>query len=486
MIFEVIVRARQRLLCNAIAGEAIRALSTGIGTLVLVLLLGTDILSHRWIILFPSIAFVAGVLVAWCRRPDAYAAAQLLDSRLRLPDTLSTAVFFARLRPPRTCDEYMKKGQREQAMRAAATVDVRAALPLRVPRGMWVSAMVLALLAAALLDFRYHFEGKLDLRRPAITAVLQLLHASKMELAKIQQRLQTPKPDWPDSNRGNDDAESPQDSDSTSADGNSNKKENAYGEANAAVKRERSAPLGNQADQEDTLPEEGKGGNSQSAPSERGNGDVAQQQSVQSASTETAADQAGSNSTLFSKVSDTMANLLSALKPQSGGGQPGDKGRNTASSGDHSGKSEADARQVATALGSHNMGSPGDDGQQDATMSASGKSADAHGQPYPGSAAGSQDGSKQIQLADQLEAMGKISVILGKRSKDLSGTVSVEVKSGSQELKVAYAARNVEHGAADARNERDQIPLVLEDYVEQYFRNIAKANPHPPKLLKRH
>ncbi|MBZ5581530.1 MAG: hypothetical protein LAQ30_04860, partial [Acidobacteriia bacterium] len=93
----------------------------------------------------------------------------------------------------------------------------------------------------------------------------------------------------------------------------------------------------------------------------------------------------------------------------------------------------------------------------------------------PGSGIGNQDGSKDIKQAEQLAAMGKISEILGRRSANLSGEVTVEVQSSRQQLRTPYAARDSRHTEAGAEIGRDEVPLALQPYVEQYFEQVRKT-----------
>ena len=220
MIFKVVARARRRLLWNAIAGEGIRAVSAGMGALVLLLVFGTEILSWRWVWAVPSIIFAAGVSIAFKRRPDAYGAAQRIDSRLRLADTLSTAVFFWLATPSRQCDEGTRLRQRERAAEIAVGVDLRSALPLRIPRSICAWAIALAVLAAGLLTLRYHFAGRIDLRAPASAAIMQLVREAKTDLAKLQKALETPAPDKADGNIEPADNKASEKADGTAADAN--------------------------------------------------------------------------------------------------------------------------------------------------------------------------------------------------------------------------------------------------------------------------
>jgi hypothetical protein len=92
----------------------------------------------------------------------------------------------------------------------------------------------------------------------------------------------------------------------------------------------------------------------------------------------------------------------------------------------------------------------------------------------PGSGIGRQDGDKDVKLAEQLAAMGKISEIIGKRSQNVSGEVTVEVQSNSQQLQTPYSRRSGTHGEAAAEIGRDEVPMALQAYVQQYFEQVRK------------
>ena len=73
--------------------------------------------------------------------------------------------------------------------------------------------------------------------------------------------------------------------------------------------------------------------------------------------------------------------------------------------------------------------------------------------------------------------MGKISEILGKRSANITGETTVEVQSTSQQLRTQYAQRSAQHSQGGAEISRDEVPVALQSYVEQYFEQIRKQQP---------
>jgi len=89
--------------------------------------------------------------------------------------------------------------------------------------------------------------------------------------------------------------------------------------------------------------------------------------------------------------------------------------------------------------------------------------------------AGSADGDKSAKEAEQLQAMGKISEILGKRSQNVTGEVMVEVGSTKQQLKTPWAQRDATHVEAGSEIHRDEVPLMYQQFVERYFEEIRKV-----------
>ena len=113
------------------------------------------------------------------------------------------------------------------------------------------------------------------------------------------------------------------------------------------------------------------------------------------------------------------------------------------------------------------MNSPGKGG---------GKSNDKDASAQPGSGIGRQDGSKDVRAAQQEKAMGKLSEVIGKRSANVSGEMTVEVQSGSQQLKTGYTQKSAQHAATGGDVSRDEVPLDLQPYVSGYFDEIPQGS----------
>lgn len=87
---------------------------------------------------------------------------------------------------------------------------------------------------------------------------------------------------------------------------------------------------------------------------------------------------------------------------------------------------------------------------------------------------GKQEGAKDFREAQQQEAMGKLSELLGKRAENLTGEVTIEVSSGKQQLRTPYVSRTASHAAAGAEIKRNEIPLEYQHYVQQYFEQLRR------------
>jgi hypothetical protein len=182
-----------------------------------------------------------------------------------------------------------------------------------------------------------------------------------------------------------------------------------------------------------------------------------------------------------------MKNLLSRLNLQPP--HSSDEESSTAQSGKTGRGKSKDGKENAAAKSSQKQdGGEQDDAQsgeadqnamaaQNGEAKGSGKSDSNQPSKQPGSGIGSNDGAKDVKLAERLAAMGKIAEILGKRSANLTGEATVEVQSTTQELHTPYAQRRAEHSESGAEIGRDEVPVALESYVEQYFEQVRKPAP---------
>jgi hypothetical protein len=494
MVFKTVRRARLRILANEAMRHAAYALSAALASLILLLLLGTQILNWEWLFLLPAITLAAGAYMTWRSAPSAYRVAQRVDHNLKLADTLSTALFFAAGDPQRQAaddrDRDMRRAQWSQAERTAGAVDARRAIPMRMPRALYGTAL-LALAAGSLFALRYGLDRRLDLRAPLARIVQDRLGYSEARQARDRRN-----PAAHDPKRPEDPGFSLDDSQPKSPgelDAAPDSPLDAVGVPDAdnktGYKRPDSSKLAQSAqlEGEQNKSEEPQGvsanpGSQQSADGRKGPGAGKQGQGDDQQSS----GNPGESSGLLGKFRDAMSSLMNRMRQQAGAkgaqqqagaqngqqkGQSGNAGQNGKQGQQPGDGQQADAKDGQPGDDSQNAqnsqsGSPGQSGQQPATK-------------QPGSGIGRQDGSKDVKLAEQLAAMGKISEIIGKRAANVSGELTVEVENSNPQLRTPYAQRDAHHAEAGGEINRDEVPVALQAYVQQYFEQVRKQAAKP-------
>ncbi|HJZ99973.1 MAG TPA: hypothetical protein VKE70_25865 [Candidatus Solibacter sp.] len=481
-------RARRRLLENELLAQGSNSVSAALVAFIFLLLLGSEILNWQIVAAVPLLAFAAGAFLVRRRLPSPYRTAQIVDHRLDLSDTLSTALFFSEVNPGASVEPGVRDAQFEQAGRLAETIDPQKAIPYVMPRGAYIAG-VLLLVASSLFALRYGISRQLDLRRPMANFLPESLNNSKMRQASNQKRNPKQTPESPDENGTQADqdqqspgAEDPQQQGQTAADQ----------DAQASAKQDGKSASGKKQDgSDDQMATDDQDGNESGADK---NGDEGQQGAQQGDNKKQGNQQgnskdqnASSDSSLMNKVKDAIQNLMSRVKPQQQqGNQQGSQEQQQ-----NPGKSQQGSKQQNSKEGTPQQGQQGDaqegeDGQEAKNAENSqqskgqGKSDSKQSSKQPGSGIGSQDGDKQIKNAEQLAAMGKISEILGKRSANLTGEATVEVQSTSQQLKTPYANKGAQHTQAGTEIRRDEVPVALQPMVQQYFETIRKQAPATP------
>ena len=483
-------RARQRLFHNELFTQGANAAVAILLALILLLLLGTEILDWRWILLVSILTAGAALYLARKRRPSAYTAAQIVDHRLALADTISTAVYFQET-PPARISPAIRQFQLERAGQLAASVDVRLAVPYAMPRRVYLMAG-LALLAGSLFALRYGLTGRLDLQPPLAHMLQQQFGWNQpTELAKNMRRQPPQVPaqqddagasvDDPDQSPSLQPDSSVNDGSDASSDGNSDKDNASKGDAKKDGARTGKSADGDQEAQAESNPSQSGENSSQEA----GKQDQKQQSGGKPES-----NNSSENSSLMNKAKDLLQNLLSSLKP------PQSNPANQPQNGDPNNQqdkaqpkqqSQKNGQPQSGQQGEQSEGQQGEQGQnqQDQSEQGNGKNDSKQASKQPGSGAGNQDGDKRIKQAEDLAAMGKITEILGKRSNTLTGEATVEVQATSQQLKTPYAQRGAQHAQSGGEINRDEIPVSIEAYVQQYFEQARKQAPPPTKAVKK-
>jgi hypothetical protein len=481
MIEDLIRRARRRLLLNETLAQFAFAAAVSVAGFVLVLIFGTRYLEWWTLGLFAAAGVAIGFWRVYQRTPGDYSTAVRLDQNAHLHDALSTALHFSG--HPVGAEEFLQS-QRKQAEDAAGGVQLDQAVPFLVPRSLYAMA-ALCLLASGLVALRYGIGHGLDLRAP----ITQLLFEDEsIRDAKKAQTLYPKSKTWTDEAQSllsklgmgpNPNEPVPGDEDALDkaieqalqnpADAAKAEKGGGQGDKNGQTKAgeaSNDSPTGDPIDNGEQQPNNDQNGQEGASQKEG-------QQGSKSASGKNGTP--SSKESLLSRLKDAVSNMLSKSdKEDSSSSQKNQQSaKNETPSGDK-GQAGKGAQEKGESQ-SDADGQPDSDSQNG--QQAQGKlNSPANQTPAQGgSGIGNQDGSKEIKAAAQLKAMGKISEIIGQRAATVSGETSVEVQSGSQKLHTDYSNTSAAHGETDGDVTRDEIPVALQAYVQQYFAQVRKA-----------
>ena len=485
IVFKLVRLARRRILGNELLSQGANASSAALAVFILLLLLGTQIVRWQWVVFIPLAAVAASAWLIRRRLPTPYTVAQIVDRRLALADTISTAVYFNDPEPATHVSRRIRETQLERAAEIARRVDVRQAVPYTIPRTAYLMA-ALFLVAGSLFALRYGLSKSLDLKQPLASMLPESLTGTKpTEKEAAKRRPPKHDPESPDDNSlaaDNQDQSRPEEQDSSQALDNSS---DGSPESNlTAPSKGGDQKQGNQPDDKMAGDDQEAGGDSKSDGSSDDSTDKADKsnQAKDAQNSKQDANTSSDNSSLMSKVKDAMQNLLSRMKPQASPPKSGEQQNASDQKGQSKGQQAGGKQQSKD--GQQQNGNQGDaqEGQNgeeaknsdNAQGKGTGKSDSQQPSKQPGSGIGSQDGDKAIKNAEQLAAMGKISEILGKRSANITGEATVEVQSTSQQLHTPYAQRSTEHTQGGAQISRDEIPVALQPYVQQYFEQVRK------------
>jgi len=473
---EMVRRARLRIFFNLAVSQVAVGTCAALAGLLALLIVGADIFDWRWVVAVSVGTFAVGCYRTCRHLPTAYTTAVLVDQGLGLHDTLSTAFHFSLSQDQRASGRFIE-AQRRRAQEVCRTVDIQQALPLKTPKAMSTGAF-LAAAALAVIALRYGITRSLDLHPPIVSV-------TAFDTFK---RFPHPENDTARHNRESNAAdphseeigialphEATNSGDPLPPDYSLHPAEANIASTPADKTSSRSPVAQNHTEGRgpSALPEElGDTGSPPGFPEDKSPSPGLLKKPV-------------SDSSLMDKLRDAMADLLAKLKiqpkpgtPQSsevdprGGLRAGDRQRTAGENGQTgteqrpeerggAGDTQADPEGQSTAQGANGKPDPSGSGRKISGQERSG--------------AGKEEGAKDVKEAEQLATMGKISEILGKRSASLTGEVTVEVSSSkAQDLKTPYSQIKATHREASGEIYRDEVPLIFQDYVEQYFLEVRK------------
>lgn len=467
---------RRRLLVLAVEQAAI-SLAVVLAGVILMLLLGTQILAWYWLA-FLAAAGLALVAIRVRSQPiPRYRLAQIIDRRLRLSDSLSTAWFL--LSQSRGKDSIARL-QIQRAEQIAGSVQLARAFPFS-GRRPWTLAGVLGTLAFGLFAVRYLVTSSLSLQQALVPIhlgpVLEVAPPSpstdKLQASPFSADSRTGLAQSAEAQHQNNklDASAPQEAIPG---------EPAGAAAAPATQAGKSQP-------DSTEMADGRSSNGPAAHDEShtiaGKNGSPSQDSADRKTQGTQAPQ--SSSSLLDNMKDALSSLMAKMRPNATSQQ-------SARNGERSEEDRHNGNQ--TALGrdprAEHAGTRSDQASQQqstegeargqatekaqASQSRSSNESSARSGSDSKSGVGRQDGNKDLKEAEQLQAMGKLEEIIGKRSADLTGEMTVETPSGKQQLKTEYSQQMGHHLDRGGEINRDEIPLMYQQYIRDYMEAVRK------------
>jgi len=484
----LIQAARRRRTCM-LALEALGlAFAIVLAGFILMLVLGAQVLRWYWLCLLG----IGGLGLVGHRvhvqQLSPYQVAQLLDLRLRLSDSLSTAWFL--LTDNRVRQYTAARFQIAKAEQIAARVDPSRVFRFRGRRS-WAVAGTFAGVALGLFTLRYFITNSLSLQHAMIP--LQIGEV----LERIENRIGLPnqrKPQFeaarrpgvppsavPQEYKQLDEMIARQNLAASRTNDRNGEGDSKRSDPQDTAEAHRSAMGGTPGRKENSATQQARqGGQSE---------ELASQDKSSQPLSDSRGNQSSSNQDtqgLMDKMKDALSSLMAKMHPNASGqdSRPDnqrsspEKGSSdqTSAAQDQNGNAQQSARDQEAYQRQNTEGSA--QGQttertrasegRDSGESPDKKSASAH------SGIGHTNGDKEIKDAEQLKAMGKLAEIIGKRSASLTGDMTVETSSTNQQLKTQYSGRIGHHADLGGEINRDEIPVIYRDYVREYMQLVHK------------
>jgi hypothetical protein len=486
-VTQLLKKARRRSLVDLVLDQSALAISIAMGGAIVLMLMGTSLLEWYWIAVLAIVSLAIGLYRMRGRIPSEYRLAQRIDWKMNLADALSTATYFAGAGEGSARREEICAQQRHSAEQIARTIDPRVAVPFTRSRFAWPAAG-LALVACGLFAVRYAVTGTMSLEPSLVKMAYDTFFGNGpvQQQAKNNIRKNPIDPNSP-LDQGNPDAPTTQndqtpDSELKTVETPDVNNSAAADQSKEAAKGEKSSPDDPQGDNG----EKGEKGEQSANQDDQGNQDKKDgaksdksKDGKQDAKNQNANNE---NSSMLDKLKDAMANMMNKMKStppkeaqsaqNSQDSKAGSQEKGQKSAQNQKG-SQSDS-QDADAQSDQQQGDKSEQ-KQSANAKSGDKSQDKNNSPDAKSGIGSSDGDKAAKEAEQLKAMGKISEILGKRAANVTGEVMVEVGSTKQQLKTPWAQKQATHVEAGSEIHRDEVPLMYQQFVQQYFEEIRKG-----------
>ncbi|MFZ0592464.1 MAG: hypothetical protein WAM39_18555 [Bryobacteraceae bacterium] len=482
---DAIVRCAHRRSLTLLGMErAALAVSLVFAGSAVILVAGTQLLSWYWLCFVAAIGLAGGAYRLRGRIPSAYDTAQTLDRRLALHDTVSTAWHINR--HPEVGESAAGQYQLAQAEIAARNVNTAAVFPLALRRS-WLMPLALGAVAFALFSVRYLVRRDLDFTQSLVPLHLETLAARLRNFAASDRSGPAdPSDEKGDSQSGQPAASTPN---NTRASDVTNLKDPASSDnGESASAGESPDPVGLNNAEPGSSAQSAANGNLRPG-ADRTTGEKSTPGNLGKAGNETSEARQASgeqqNSSLMNRMKDAVSSLLAKMRPSEGSERSAQSSTRNAAAPDQdrsqsdAGPSQSQTRSSQSSQSSAQTDSKNNEQGQATELAQSSQNRTSSSSDHPGgdqakSGIGRQDGSKDLKESEEQQAMGKLAQIIGKRSRDVSGEMMVEVPSGKQELRTAYSGKLAQHSDTGGEINRDEIPLAFQEYIREYMERIHR------------
>ncbi|HZS54063.1 MAG TPA: hypothetical protein VFA65_06650 [Bryobacteraceae bacterium] len=455
------------------------ALAPVLAGLVILLLVGTQILAWYWLALLALAGIAIAVARVRARNISRYQTAQILDRRLGLNDSLSTAWYLRKHR--RAGNDGVVEFQLRQAEELAAGIEPAQAFPLRWQRG-WALTGALIAVAFGLFAIRYLVTRSLSFEQALIPVQIAPVFERFESKLSGKNGLPVDPASGDQTQRNTEEAgQLPEDKAMDVPQGQGEPGKSTDPSAKAGAQSQAEPDKNGKPQDGEGPPRDADPGNSQAdnRKSDQPAGNQASTQNADQKQQATGAQQGSQG--LMDKMKDALSSLMAKMHQNSAqqSQQSNQPSQEDKTGSQNAGKAQQDQQQNARNQDSGQQQSAEGQPQGQAserTQAAQGRSSDS--MPEKGADAhsgiGRQDGDKNVKEAEQLEAMGKLAEIIGKRSASVTGDMMVETPSGKQQLKTAYSQKLGHHSDSGGEINRDEVPLEDQQYVREYMELVRK------------
>ena len=484
----VVEQAWQRRMLVLVVEQLAIAVILVMAGAALMMLLGTQILAGYWLWALAAIGIAVAVYRVRSRLTDRYRLAQMLDRRLQLSDTLSTAWYLRG--QPDTQNAEASRYQIASAEKAVVGIMPSAVLPFTGGR-LWAAAAAVTVLSMGMFTVRYLITDSISWQRSLIPLriadVVEYIEKKSADLTGAKKY--TANSDASSAASTPDAQKAPEQGDKSAKTPGSEAKGNSSDQSAAVSKP--TDPTPNPEAKGDPSGDGQNGKPDSSASSDKSKGgeksDASSQQDAkpgESGAKEMKAESQPNSNSMMDKMKDAISSMMSKIKPNPSGQQSANNNSQQNQKGAEDQKG-SDQQQAKDQKGDAQQKSQNQqmaqeqnaDGQQqgqsaekaqtsqgkDSQQGSDKKGSDSH------SGAGHSDGEKDIKTAEQAKAMGKLAEIIGKRSASITGDMTVENPSGKQQLQTSYTHAQGHHADLGGEINRDQVPVEDQQYVREYM-----------------